>query len=108
MPDISEQQLNELAEQIARRIRVSCECGLSEEARREMPHLLCMVRDIGGNDHSAGVEILREMGKRYSRMSKTSEYISKAIMVIFLAAMFGGFVSLLKIGITGLIRGIRG
>lgn len=106
--ELSDHQLETLADLIAGRIQVSCDCGLTPEAQREMPHLLGMVKDIGGADYACGIEVLREMGKRYSRMSKTADYISKAILALLLASMFGGLVYLFKLGAAGLVKSIKG
>ena len=107
---LTDEEIRKIAHEMAAQLEIKCQCGLSEEARKEMSHLMGMIKDIGGGkkgDYSRGIETIREMGKKYNRMSRTSEYISRALMWLFLASMFGGAIYLLKKGAVAVIQTVK-
>ncbi|WP_027179460.1 hypothetical protein [Maridesulfovibrio bastinii] len=46
----------------------ACSCRLDGEAAREVGHFMGMVRDIGGGEHSKGIERMREHHKAVGAM----------------------------------------
>ncbi len=61
----------------------TCGCGLDESQRREMGHLMGMVKDAGGGDTSKGVELLRDLLKIHRRVTTC---IGSAVVAVVGAA----------------------
>ncbi len=104
---LTEEEIGRIVDGVAEKLEIKCQCGLSSDARREMAHFFGMVKDIGNGKYDQGIEVMRDMGKRYTRMSKTSEYLSRALMWLMLASMFGGFVYLIKQGVSAVIKSMK-
>lgn len=67
-----------------------CACNLSDDARKEMGHYFGMVKDVGGGDYSAGVEVLRENHKLLAKFRATSQKVGGVIVMSICAAVIGG------------------
>lgn len=104
---LTQNEIESIATQVAKRLQGKCLCGLSEEAREEMPHLLGVVKDIGSGDYQRGVEVVRDMGKRYNRMTKVSDRVGNVLTYLVLAAMFGGALYVVKTGVIAVIKAIK-
>jgi hypothetical protein len=50
---------SKIAQMVVDRLQGQCMCGLSQDARAEMPHLLGVIKDIGQGDYQRGVEVVR-------------------------------------------------
>ena len=80
---MTEEHRKKLAKAIAEELSPmlsTCGCGLSEEARREMPHLVGMVKDVGHGDYSAGIEAMRANNRIMARFQLVSEWVGKAVV----------------------------
>jgi len=104
---LTKEEVEQIAVLLADKLEVKCQCGLSADARNEMNHFMGMVKDIGDGRYDQGVEVMREIGKRYNRMSKTSETLSKAFMWLFLGAMFSGSLYVIKKGAESIIKACK-
>lgn len=104
---LTDDEITSIADRVSERIENTCQCGLSADARNEVSHFFGMVKDIGGGRYSDGVEVMRDIGKRYKRLTKISERLSSGIMYLLMAAMFGGALYLLKKGAIALIKSLR-
>ncbi|MFW5874961.1 MAG: hypothetical protein ACOCUC_01860 [bacterium] len=104
---LTEEETKAIAAQVVKAMNGQCACGLPPKAQQEMPHLLGMVEDIGDGDTRRGVEVVRDMGKRYRKMSRTSEYISRAIMWLIVVSMFGGVLYVVKKGIISIVKAFK-
>ena len=104
---LTKEEVEQIAVALSDKLEVKCQCGLSVEARNEMSHFMGMVKDIGDGRYDQGVEVMREIGKRYNRMSRTSETLSKAFMWLFLGAMFSGGIYVIKKGAESIIKAVK-
>lgn len=104
---LTEEEISRIVKGVVEKMEIKCQCGLSEEARNEMTHFMGMVKDIGNGRYDQGVEVMRDMGKRYNRMSNTSEALAKAFMWLLLASMFSGILYVGKKGITVIIKAMK-
>lgn len=104
---LTEEDARAIATEVVKAMNGQCACGLPAKAQQEMPHLLGVVEDIGDGDTRRGVEVVREMGKRYRRMSRASEYMSRALMWLMLASMFGGILYIGKKGVVAIFKAIK-
>ena len=89
---MTEDHVRRLAKAVAEELSPmlsACGCGLSEDAKREMPHLIGMVKDVGHGDYSAGIEALRANNRIMARFQTVSEWVGKAVV----GAMVLGFLA---------------
>ena len=109
--DMDDQQLDQLAERIAQKMRGICPgaCGLSPDARAEMAHVMGVIKDQGDQDYARGAEKLRRLFQLVARLDTVSTWVGRAI-IIFIALgilkLLGqwqsvGFIEWLKRIITG-------
>lgn len=120
MPDIEERIEAAVSEAVTRCLKSGCVCGLGDEARKEMPHVLGVIKDVGDGDYSRGAEMLREMLKFFSRadtellksmlrlfgrVDKAATWVARAV-IVFIA------VGVIKFGISifnkGLLQAVKG
>ncbi|MBA2881843.1 hypothetical protein HNR65_002174 [Desulfosalsimonas propionicica] len=104
---LTEEEIGRIVNGVAEKLEIKCQCGLSSDARNEMTHFFGMVKDIGNGRYDQGIEVMRDMGKRYNRMSRTSEALSKALMWLFLASMFSGVLYVGKKGVVAIIKAVK-
>ena len=64
-------------------------CRLSPEAMSEMQHFMGMVKDIGGNSYSNGIETMRSSNKFIARYIKLCERVGNSILALAVAGIFG-------------------
>jgi hypothetical protein len=96
-----------LAEKITQKLGLTCSCGLTTDEQKEVRHFVGMVSDVGDGDLSKGVESFREVGKRFKRMTKVSEWLARAILVGLVAASLSGTVYVIKKGIEFIIKEMK-
>ena len=104
---LTEEEIGRIVDGVAAKLEIKCQCGLSDEARNEMTHFMGMVKDIGNGRYDQGVEVMREMGKRYNRMSRASQYMGQAFMWLMLASMFGGALYVVKKGVMVIVKAMK-
>jgi len=82
---------------------ITCSCGLSEDARKEMPHFLGAIKDLGGDNYSAGIEEFRESVKFINKVKRTSMKVTTAIIVSIALSIIGGIGFLISSGIKAFV-----
>ncbi|MBC2712856.1 MAG: hypothetical protein HGJ94_18260 [Desulfosarcina sp.] len=89
-----------------------CTCNLSPAAQGELSHLMGMVKDIGEDSYSAGIETLRQNSLVFSkfrcRVDKFAQRIAWLIIAGVVVSIGGGFLWLLKVGCSEAIKAARG
>jgi hypothetical protein len=83
----------------------NCTCNLSPAAQSELAHLMGMVKDIGHDSYSAGIEILRENNKALGRFRHFTDKIAQKIAWLLIASGVGWLLWLIIEGIRASIRG---
>lgn len=85
---LTDTQLDELAERLALRLTGhNCLCNLAKEARPEVSHLMGMLKDQGGGNHSAGIEHLRKT----IEANKEQRRVGRIILGVFVTGTAVGF-----------------
>lgn len=104
--EITKEEIQEIIH-VAVHQATKCACGLSPQAQREIPHLLGVVKDIGDDSYSKGVEAIRQNNhfviKWRRACEKTGNIVLGAIVLaccgIGAAIVGGGFWAWLKKGL---------
>jgi len=75
-----------LATKMAEKMTGMCvgACGLSKEARKEMGHIIGVLKDQGGDSYSKGAERLRSTLAFFGRLDTASTWVGRAL-IVFLA-----------------------
>lgn len=85
--DLSEHDTDRIANKVCSRIHISCSCGLSQDDRHEMPHLVGMIKDEGEGNMSRGIEHIRNVIQSDKRARKIGQIIGKSAIVSFVTAL---------------------
>jgi len=96
-----------LAEKIMQKLDLKCACGLSQGEQKEVRHFVSMVSDVGEGELAKGVECFRDIGKRFKRMSKLSDWLSKAILTALVLLTLSGLACAIKKGIEYMVKGVK-
>ena len=99
---LSKEDKQDIADLVAASVRVSledaCICGLSDEAQRELSHLMGMCSDLGDGKHAKGIEQIREAIKFSVRWRLASEKVGSAVLLFIFLTITGGIFMLLREG----------
>ena len=68
-------------EQGIERASPSCQCGLSVEAQSEVAHFFGMVKDLGDDSYSRGIERMRSGFKLATKFDNASKRLGQAILI---------------------------
>lgn len=104
---LSDEEVERIGVAVAKQLESSCHCGLTKEAQEQMPHLLGMIKDVGRDNYASGIEVMRDIGKKYSRMSRTGEIVSQMLIYSFLISLMGGVVYLIKCGVETVVKALK-
>ncbi|MFH1984752.1 MAG: hypothetical protein ABIL58_23170 [Pseudomonadota bacterium] len=100
MDDERDQRIADLAaDRALSRYLEKAPCGLSAEAAQEMPHLMGVLKDVGGGKHDNGIESLRAFLKTWGKVHRSVERAGGILLYLIIAAVAGGFFTLLKWGV---------
>jgi hypothetical protein len=104
---MTDEELEKLADKLALRLDLTCSCGLTTDEQKEVRHFVGMVSDVGDGELSKGVENFREIGKRFKRMSKISEWLARAILTAMALLALSGMACAIKKGIEYMIKDLK-
>lgn len=101
MTEADRQMLREDMRQVVREEMAAqaCACKLEIEERREMGHLIGMVRDVGDGDIAKGVEVLRDQVKTTRRILALSSRISTIIIGALATSLVAAALAALWVGV---------
>ncbi len=104
---MTDEELEQLADKLALRLDLTCSCGLTKDEQKEVRHFVGMVSDVGDGELFRGVENFREIGKRFKRMTKVSEWLARAILTAMALLALSGTVCAIKKGIEYMIKELK-
>jgi len=97
---LSDQDKQFIRDAVAEGVKAgNCACGLTSEERAEMPHHMGMIKDLGKGNYGAGIEVMRDMLKFWSRVRSVGEKVGVAIVVFIAVSLFGTIGGLIWIGL---------
>lgn len=70
-----------------------CACNLTKEDRKEMSHLVGMIRDVGDGDLSKGIETTRISIRLAGTIKHLVDKVSMTIIVTIVVALVGAFMT---------------
>lgn len=85
-----------IANKMAQKMTGMCvgACGLSQEARKEMGHIIGVLKDQGNDSYSQGAEKLRQALKLFASIDKASTWVARALIVtiaLVILKLIGGW-----------------
>lgn len=90
MAILTDQQMDELADRLALRLNAQgCSCGLTQEARSEMTHIIGVIKDQGDGSYAKGAEVLRKTMEFNKEQRKIKNIIIGASLVVAVTACVG-------------------
>ncbi|WP_319406189.1 hypothetical protein [uncultured Desulfosarcina sp.] len=86
----------------------NCLCHLPSDAQTEVPHLMGMVRDLGGGDYARGIEVMRQNNRALKRFISRVDKMGQGIAWLIVASGVGGGIWLLKEGVKAAFKSAKG
>ena len=80
-----------------------CACGLRPQDQIELPHLIGMVRDAGGDSLSRGVEVLRDNARFVKKWRSACEKTGNIVLGTIVLGLCGWAAVIGTIGFWGWI-----
>jgi len=115
MTDLTAQQLEQIViaavEKALQKKEISCACGLSPEAQRELGHLMGVVKHLGGegsDGYAKGAEVFRKNSEFVIQWRAACEKTGNIILRIIVIAIVGGAGTLGFLGIREWIKNLVG
>lgn len=101
---ITKGQLEEIiSASVAKAVEKKCRFPISDEHANETSHLFGMFSDIGDGDLSKGIEEVRKNHSYVARIRAKSDKFSTYLVMIIIAAVAGGSLKALWVGIKSLV-----